>query len=525
MSAVERRWAARARLASLGAVALLGGCQVVESSAPTRPDYRIETSVDAQSEALRQQDPVAPKPAVAPDPVAPDPGAPDPGAPDPGAPDPGAPDPGADPGAPDPVAPDPVAQDPPPPSGLEIDLAQEQEAARGEAAQLRARFGSHILIRPDGRVTKHYFVSTESGAVLRSLLTEPGQPGPPAANTAQQVGGASGSRSMLGRMLGEHVIEVMFVERFERPEAIDIRAAVDQTAVQPQPSRENDLLLVTAKADGLSAFESALDLFLTNLPQIEIEVRVVEYTTTDSLATGVDQLRDKDGDPIAPFLTNLSADKLIAGLTSNFPLVPPLTGAGSSDDAGLVRLGGIHDSWELNAELQLLEARGIADVVSSPRLMVRNGGLASVTLTTDLPYPEARISSSGQNVTANIVFRPVGIELHIRPVLAGTETVILQVFASVSAVTSFANTDPVQTPIIASREALTSVHVTDGKTTVIGGLTSESSFENVTQLPILGDIPILGLLFRSSTEQSSKTTLEFHITPRIIRGPRGLLGS
>jgi type II secretory pathway component GspD/PulD (secretin) len=106
-------------------------------------------------------------------------------------------------------------------------------------------------------------------------------------------------------------------------------------------------------------------------------------------------------------------------------------------------------------------------------------------------------------------------------VIAGTQTVILQVYANVSAVTAFAATDPVPTPIISSREVLTSVHVGEGKTTVIGGLVSRSTLRIETKFPILGDIPILGYLFRSTSEKTERTTLQFHITPRIIQGPRG----
>ena len=205
-------------------------------------------------------------------------------------------------------------------------------------------------------------------------------------------------------------------------------------------------------------------------------------------------------------------------------MAAPLVGTASIADRGIVTLGGIHDSWQLNAQLQALEARGVADILSSPRMVVRNGGIASIVTATDFPYPEASISASGQNVTSNIKFRPVGVTLNIHPVIAGTETVILQVYANISVVTSFASTQPVTTPIISTREVVTSVHMTSGKTTVIGGLVSSQIFEQTSQFPILGDIPILGYLFRSTSRSESKTTLEFHITPRILRGPRSYVG-
>ena len=66
------------------------------------------------------------------------------------------------------------------------------------------------------------------------------------------------------------------------------------------------------------------------------------------------------------------------------------------------------------------------------------------------------------------------------------------------------------------------VHVPAGKTTVIGGLVQKSTFDSERKVPILGDIPILGYLFRSTSSQTTETTLAFHITPRIIQGAQGM---
>ena len=399
----------------------------------------------------------------------------------------------------------------------------EQETESEREVRLRERFGSTILIRPDGRITKQYFFSAEAGGVLRKLLTGPGKPEPPK-HQGFEVGGPQASQSMLGRMLGGHRVEFLYIENFETPEGVPIVPRMTATALQPEASKApNDLVLVTAEPSGVEAFEGALDLFYANIPQVEIEVKVVEYSTTDGLAIGVDQVdagAPAPG-PVTPSLDNLSSGKLVENIINRFPLNPPLVGSATIGDRGIISLGGIHDSWQLAAQLQLLETRGVVDVLSSPKMMVRNGGTASIATHTDLPFPQAAISSSGQNITANIVFKPVGITLNIRPVIAGTQTVILQIYANVAAVTSFAATEPVATPIISSREVLTSVHVGDGRTTVIGGLVSTSTLTTETKFPILGDIPILGYLFRSTSESTERTTLQFHITPRIVQGPRG----
>jgi general secretion pathway protein D len=322
-------------------------------------------------------------------------------------------------------------------------------------------------------------------------------------------------------MLGDHPVELVYIAGFEQPDSVPIRAEVTGAPPPQAPAAQapaNDLMLVRARPDGLAAFENALNLFFADVPQVEIEVKVVEYSTADSLSFGVAML-SKD---TPSSVKSVSSGSLIKSITSQFPLSAPFLGSSSLSDRGIITLGGIHDNVELNAALELLASNNIADILSSPKLVVRNGGLATVATETELPFPKAKITSSGQNVTTDIEFKKTGIQLNIRPIIAGTQTVILQIYAKVSAVTSFAATEPVPTPIISAREVVSSVHVTNGKTTVIGGLVTDSTFESEVKIPVLGDIPILGYLFRSTSTQQSRTTLEFHITPRIIQGQTGV---
>jgi general secretion pathway protein D len=272
------------------------------------------------------------------------------------------------------------------------------------------------------------------------------------------------------------------------------------------------LLLVTAEPSSLLAFEGALDLFYTSIPQIEITVTVVEYQTADALAFGVARF-----EPInPPFLTNSSSSQLVRSFTSSFPLRPPTVGSSPLTDLGQIALGGIHKSWELDVVLEALEANSLADVQSSPKLVVRNGGVAAISTLTQVPFPKAKISQLGTEVATDIEFKPVGVKMNIIPVIAGTDSVLLQIYADVSAVTSFANTDPVVTPIVSNRSAVTTVYLKNEHSLLIGGLKAVTTFESETKMPLLGDIPLLGFLFRATTKSRQETSVAFQITPRIV---------
>ncbi|HEU4420296.1 MAG TPA: type II and III secretion system protein [Planctomycetota bacterium] len=404
-----------------------------------------------------------------------------------------------------------------------------RETPEQRDARLRLQFGSNVLIGTDGRVTKQYFLAGDLGVTFLKLIADITQITPEQLAVARdkiplplpgtKVGGKD-SHSILGRMLRDHEVEVTYVPEFEILSGANL---VDASGPPPLPAVRGEplistnkapsvaLALVTALPSALAAFEGALDLFYSSIPQIEITVTVVEYQTADALAFGVALFETNP-----PILTNLSSSQLVRSYTSSFPLRPPTVGSSPLTDLGQIALGGIHKSWELDVVLEALEANSLADVQSSPKLVVRNGGVAAISTLTQVPFPKAKISQLGTEVATDIEFKPVGVKMNIIPMIAGTDSVILQVYADVSAVTGFADTEPVPTPITSTRTAVTTVYLRDGYTLVIGGLKSQTKFESETKVPLLGDIPILGFLFRSTSTSHNETTVEFHITPRIV---------
>ncbi|MGE3171763.1 MAG: type II secretion system protein GspD [Planctomycetota bacterium] len=410
--------------------------------------------------------------------------------------------------------------------------------SRGELeAHLRSVFGPSILIGEDGRVTKQYFLVGDLGPTFLKLVSEitpdavpPEDPPPPPPGT--KVGGPQ-SRSILGQMLRGREIEVTYLKSFEKLTGARIvddprpnqPSAVtgQQLPIDPNSATPVALLLVTASSAALTAFEGALDLFYTSIPQVEIAVNVVEYSNADALAFGVTRV-GLDSSPPSPIpnLRNLSSSQLVQEYTSIFPLRQPIVGASPVTDVGLFTLGGIHDSWNLNVVLQALEANNLADITSSPKLVVRNGGVASISTLTQFPFPKAKINQLGSQVATDIEFKPVGVKMNIVPVIAGKDTVLLQIYADVSAVTGFANTEPVVTPITSTRTAVTTVYLKNNHSLLIGGLKSVTMFQSETKVPILGDIPLLGFLFRSTSTSRQETSVAFQITPRIVND-RGVI--
>lgn len=414
--------------------------------------------------------------------------------------------------------------DPAPTDAGQDPQGQDPETPAQRDARLRLEFGSNVLIAADGSVTKQFFLAGDLAQTFLKLIAEISPEKPPASGQQPvpkpglKIGGPE-AKSILGRMLRDHTVEVTFVPDFE---VLSGARLVDQTnkpsvvTGEPPAWKYKDaptvsLALVSAQPAGLAAFEAALDLFYASIPQVEISVNVIEYNTGDALSFGVAQV-----DANTPIFSNLTSSQLVRSYSSAFPASQPIIGTTPVADIGRFALGGIHDAWELNALIEALEANNLADITSSPKMVVRNGGVAAISTLTQVPYPKAKFSQLGSEVATDITFQPVGVRMNIIPVIAGTDSVILQVFADVSAITSFADTEPIVTPVTSQRSAVTTVYLKDGHTLVIGGLKSKTQFETETKVPILGDIPVLGFLFRSTSTVRNDTTVEFHITPRIV---------
>ena len=391
-----------------------------------------------------------------------------------------------------------------------------------ERQDLYALFGTRIVIHDDRRITKAYFVDEDTSRVLENILRLSSQPVDAAAKSYRFKKLPPDSKrppSILDTLLGDSELIVNIIDGFDQEKILplgDAKFLLDFKASQlaKETALKSNLVLVTAKADGLEAFEQAMELFYRSVPQILIEAKVIEISRSDTLDIGVRPL-----DPTKPSLQMQNKGNFIKSIASAFPNAAGGATTSSQGSEGWLTLGGIHDNLELNAVLELLQTEAESDVVSQPRIAVRNGGMAVVDTRTRVPYPEAKIS--GQNVTTNIKFIDVGVTMQIRPDVTPGDIVRLQIYASVDAISSFVETEPIPTPQVASRVARTTVHVPSGKTTVIGGLITKTSFQNESKVPVLGDIPILGWLFRSSFTQTGSSEVVFMITPRIIYGFEG----
>ena len=205
-------------------------------------------------------------------------------------------------------------------------------------------------------------------------------------------------------------------------------------------------------------------------------------------------------------------------------------GASLDSENGL-QLGAISDAFgifskvfsigtlNLDATLDVLERKGLAKTLAEPTLVALSGERASFLAGGEFPIPVVQSGSNGAGGNAiTVEFKPFGVGLGFTPTVLGDGVISMIVEPEVSSIDPSASItiNGLVVPGLQTRRASTTVELRDGESFAIAGLLRRDLQTTVRQLPILGSIPIVGSLFRSSSFQKGETELLIIVTPRLV---------
>ncbi len=230
--------------------------------------------------------------------------------------------------------------------------------------------------------------------------------------------------------------------------------------------------------------------------------------TTSGSAQGVDTI-------VGSALTNLT------NTGSTFPVTLPTGGAAPtrynvnlpvSSPAGSIALGVLGSDYLLDLELSAAQTETRADIISSPSVITANQKQATIVQGTEIPYQQS--ASSG---ATSIEFKPAVLSLEVTPQITPDNRIILDVDVKKDVVgTIVVASGGVNVPSIDTQEITTQVLVSDGQTVVLGGILQTTHRVDETKVPYLGDVPILGNLFKTTTKTNDKDELLIFVTPKIV---------
>ncbi len=387
--------------------------------------------------------------------------------------------------------------------GGRVDRAEEADPVAPERRENPyLAFGGRIIVHDDGRVTKPYPLPPKRGRRMLDLMLMMSKQGFMPVQEVQFDSPGDPDTTVVKAVLLENWDAELYQNlRQFPPKDLDVPMA--------------DWLVCTASQELMDDVEYFMALFATGIPQVEIEAKIVELTETNVLDYGVRPQVNTAGDLIPT--AQLPGTGLIDDILLNFP------NAESANEA-ILSLGAVQDGVAVTAIFEAMASWDNVSIISQPKIAVREGGRAEILNTEELPFFNVKSISDTGTFNATLDFKEVGVKLYIVPRVIATDTFALHIDIEASQEAGTLTTvvaeqaGGLQTPIIAKRSVNTVVYLKEGQVLILGGLTTERQREQERKVPILGDIPLLGWLFKSKFTQTTRTHVLFFIRPRILEG-------
>ena len=267
-------------------------------------------------------------------------------------------------------------------------------------------------------------------------------------------------------------------------------------------------VIVSDRAENVRSIMSVLNEIDRPVAQLLVEARIVEVAVDSDLEYEIEHLLSRAG--------GNSFFQSGTGANFNTPGGTPTENQGA---LGTLRLWADGDD-HLDTFIRLLVTRGKAKILSSPNLIVSAGTEASIITGSEVPVQSS--FQSGGSVATNTQFKRVGIKLRVLLQQIADDTARVEINPEVSTVTGFtAATEQVPAnPIIAIRNVTSILSLKDGEILTVGGLLQNETRQTVRGVPILSDIPGVGLLFQSRRNTKNRTQLIFFLRVNILEEGR-----
>ncbi|OGX07770.1 MAG: hypothetical protein A2Z88_03235 [Omnitrophica WOR_2 bacterium GWA2_47_8] len=270
-------------------------------------------------------------------------------------------------------------------------------------------------------------------------------------------------------------------------------------------------MIIRDIADNVELIEGVIAQLDKITPQVLIEAKIIETTLSDSDKLGIDwvakaTVTGSKRPTVWPFVGNSS--------TSNKFLPDPFPG--TTDKTTDFTYGTINFN-QLSATLEFLKSLTDTEILSNPRIVTLDNQAANINVGTQYPIPtytyneeQAKLQVSGWE------YMDIGIIFTVIPHVNSAGFITLEIEPKVTEILDFVTVENTSLPRLSNESAKTRVMIKDGETLVIAGLVKDKVTEIDKRIPFIGDIPLIGLLFRKKEDTVSKTDLIIFLTPHII---------
>ena len=297
-----------------------------------------------------------------------------------------------------------------------------------------------------------------------------------------------------------------------KPESPLISEKVKMTA-----DKATNSLIIMAEKDDFAIIEEVIKKLDIPRSMVYIESLIMEVNTTKDFNLGTEWVAggevSYDGRPgvVGGGFTNPDSTNLINLGTGIFP-----GGFSLGTFAEAITIGGVQFP-SITAVIQAYKKDENVHILSTPQILTTDNQEAKITVGKNVPYQTKSAAESATETYSSYEYRDVGITLKITPQISKDRMVRLNISQEVTKLTGSQQLN--DRPTTLKRTIETTVIVKDGNTIVIGGLIDDSITQTEYKVPCLGDIPLMGWLFKSVSDSAEKTNLYVFLTPRVIKNP------
>ena len=310
--------------------------------------------------------------------------------------------------------------------------------------------------------------------------------------------------------------------------ALDLASGV--TSLTSDPA--TNALVIQASPGGFEVLSRVIERLDIARRQVLVEALILEVDVTDSVRLGFQgALRIINGDTDLAFqtLTSFAGATAVGGLITNPGENPPqIVGNAIRDQTA----GGTQSGTLIQGIIAASHTDNSINILSAPHILTSDNEEAEIVVGDNIPIIRGQrvqaatgVQDSNQLATAvNVERQDIGVTLRVTPQISEGETLRLELYQEISDINSgLVVGDPNQVGVgLSNRRIDNTVVVNGGDTVVIGGLISDNYTDTVTKVPLLGDIPWLGHLFKSTNRRLRKLNLLIFLTPHIVRNPLDL---
>lgn len=370
-----------------------------------------------------------------------------------------------------------------------------------------ASAASDARVMPDDRTNSLIVIANEQDTqTIRGLVEQLDIPRPAGMNNVHVVYLKNADANEVGRSLEQAMASLKLTGAVE---------GAQQVQITPDPS--TNALVVVASPQDFEVVEQIIQKLDIVREQVLVEMLITEITEESLREIGVDWAT----------LDNAVADSVRGFGTTNLgPRVDFMSGASKGLNVGAWKATG--GGTQIGAILHAVENQSGVNILSTPSILTSNHRKAKIVVGENRPFvTDSRITESTDADSATVIksydYKDVGITLEITPHISQGGLIRLDVKSEFTKLTEDVTTLSEDTPITAKRSADTVVTMSSGATIVIGGLIRDDVTRGVTKIPLVGDLPLIGGLFRSESKLVQKTNLLLFITPHVVSTQEDLL--